>query len=110
LERIDPNKLLIRVKPYSDDKDKYESLLIKNIEQEFEHNVSQQIYITPECWNLINAAKNATIHVIRQSSMNEKSKNADEMREAILRNFMEEITPSQKAMVYLKKEVSELFG
>jgi hypothetical protein len=42
--------------------------------------------------------------------MNEKSKNADEMREAILRNFMEEITPSQKAMVYLKKEVSELFG
>jgi hypothetical protein len=110
LERIDPNKLLIRVKPYSDDKDKYETLLIKNIEQEFEHNVSQQIYITPECWNLINAAKNATIHVIRQSSMNEKSKNADEMRETILRNFMEEITPSQKAMVYLKKEVSELFG
>ena len=68
LERIDPNKLLIRVKPYSDDKDKYESLLIKNIEQEFEHNVSQQIYITPECWNLINAAKNATIQERREKS------------------------------------------
>lgn len=109
LERIDPNKLLIRVKPYSDDSDKYESLLIKNIEQEFEHNVTQQIYVTPECWNLINAAKNATIHVIRQAAMHERSKNADEVREYILRNFMEEITPSQKAMVYLKKEVSELF-
>ena len=28
LERIDPNKLLLRVKPYSDDLQKYESLLI----------------------------------------------------------------------------------
>ncbi|PQB04065.1 hypothetical protein [Aureitalea marina] len=110
MERIDPNKLLIRVKPYSDDIDKYEALLIKNIEQEFEHNVAQQIYVTHECWNLINAAKNATIHVIRQASMHEKSKTADQMREYILQNFMEEITPSQKALAYIKKEVGELFA
>ena len=109
LERIDPNKLLIRVKPFSDDIEKYESLLIQNIEQEFEHNVTQQIYVTPECWNLINAAKNATIHLIRQASMHEQGHNADEMREYLLRNFMEEITPSQKALTFIKKEVSELF-
>ena len=30
LERIDPNKLLVRVKPFSDSKDDYENLLIKN--------------------------------------------------------------------------------
>jgi hypothetical protein len=109
LERIDPNKLLIRVKPFADEIDKYENLLIKNIEQEFEHNLTQQIYLTPECWNLINAAKNATIHVIRQGAMHEKDNTADEMREYLLRNFMEEVTPSQKALVYIKKEVSELF-
>ena len=109
LERIDPNKLLIRVKPFSDDVDKYENHLITNIEQEFEHNVTQQIYVTMECWNLINAAKNATIHVIRQAAMHEKDGDADKMREWLLRNFMEEITPSQKALAYIKKEVSELF-
>lgn len=109
LDRIDPNKLLIRVKPFSDEIDKYENLLINNIEQEFDHNVTQQIYVSPECWNLINAAKNATIHVIRQAAMHEKSKNADGVREYLLRNFMEEITPSQKALAYLKKEVEELF-
>lgn len=109
LERIDPNKLLTRVSPFSDDVDKYEAHLIKNIEQEFEHNVTQQIYVTMECWNLINAAKNATIHVIRQGAMHEKDGNADQMREWLLRNFMEEVTPSQKALAYVKKEVSELF-
>jgi hypothetical protein len=39
LERIDPNKLLLRVKPYSDDLQKYESLLIQNIDKEYEHNL-----------------------------------------------------------------------
>jgi hypothetical protein len=109
LERIDPTKLLVRVKPFSDSKDDYENLLIKNIEQEFEHNLTQQIYITAECWNIVSAAKNATIHVIRQGAMHEKDGNVDKMREWLLQNFMEEVTPSQKALGYIKKEVSELF-
>ena len=109
LERIDPNKLLIRVKPYSKEVDEYENLLIRNIEQEFEHNIAQQIYLTQECWNLVNAAKNATIHVIRQGAMHEKAGDADKMREWLLRSFMEEVTPSQKALMYVRKEVSELY-
>jgi hypothetical protein len=109
LERIDPNKLLIRVKPFSDEVSKYEELLIKNIEQEFEHNLTQQIYLSQECWNLVNAAKNATNHIIRQGAMHEKNGDADTMREWLLRNFMEDITPSQKALAFVRKEVSELF-
>lgn len=109
LERIDPNKLLVRVKPFSDAKDDYENLLIKNIEQEFDHNLTQQIYISPECWNLVNAAKNATIHIIRQGSMHQKDGNVDKMREWLLQQFLEEVTPSQKALAYVKKEVGELF-
>lgn len=109
LERIDPNKLLIRVKPYSDNIDDYENLLIRTIEQEYEHNLTQQIYLSPECWNLVKAAKNATIHIIRQGSMHEKDTSVDKMREWLLQNFMEEVTPSQKAMTYVKKEVGEMF-
>ncbi|MCH2490832.1 MAG: hypothetical protein MK211_11840 [Flavobacteriales bacterium] len=109
LERMDPNKLLLRVKPFSDDVSKYEELLIKNIEQEYDHNLTQQIYLTQECWNLVNAAKNATIHIIRQAAMHEKENNADALRQYVLQNFMEEVTPSQKALVYVRKEVSELF-
>ena len=108
LERTDPNKLLVRVKPISEDTAKYEELLIKNIEQEFEHNLAQQIYLTSECWNLVNAAKNATIQVIRQGAMREKDTTAAKMREYLLRSFLGEVTPSQKALDYVRKEVSEL--
>jgi len=109
LERIDPNKLLLRVKPYSDELQQYETLLIQNIDNEYEHNLAQQIYITPECWNLINAAKNATIQVIRQASMNEKVDSSDKLRAFLLNHFMGEVTPSHKALLFVKKEVSELF-
>lgn len=109
LERIDPNKLLVRVKPFSDSKEEYESLLVKNIEQEFDHNLTQQVYVSPECWNLVNAAKNATIHIIRQATMQEKNGDVDKAREWLLQHFMDETTPSQKAIGFVKKEVSELF-
>ena len=109
LERIDPNRLLTRVKPINKDLDAYENLLISNIEQEFDHNISQQIYVSQECWNLINAAKNATIHIIRQGSMHEKDSSPDNLRQYLLTSFMEDVTPSQKALAYIRKEVSELF-
>lgn len=109
LERIDPNRLLTRVKPISKDLDAYENLLINNIEQEFDHNISQQIYVSQECWNLINAAKNATIHIIRQGVMHEKDSSPDNLRQYLLSSFMEDVTPSQKALAYIRKEVSELF-
>jgi hypothetical protein len=109
LERIDPNKILIRVKPYSDDIQEYENLLIKSIDQEYEHNLSQQIYVSSECWNLITAAKNATLQIIRQSVMNEKNDSSDKLRHYILNHFMGEITPSKKALEYVNKEVKELF-
>ena len=64
LERITPAKLLVRINPISSNKEDYESLLIQNIEQEFEHNLSQQIYVSDKCWSIITASKNATILVV----------------------------------------------
>lgn len=109
LERITPSKLLIRVKPNSSDKESYESLLIANIEQEFEHNLSQQIYMSDQCWNIIAAAKNATIQLIRKASLLEKTNTADKLREVILTEMMEKLAPSDAALSYIKNEVNELW-
>src|SRR5882757_3859067 len=43
LERIDPSKLLIRVTPISEEKNDYVNYVIAQIEQEYEHNLTQQI-------------------------------------------------------------------
>lgn len=109
LERISPSKILIRITPNSSSKEDYEALVIQSIEQEFEHNLSQQIYISDKCWNIVTTAKNATIQLIRKASMHEKTDTADKLREVVLTEMMERRSPSDAALSYIKDEVSELW-
>lgn len=105
LERISMGKLLFRLKPSNNDKSQYEEFLITSIEQEFDHNLTQQIYLSNECWNVIKTAKNATIGIIRKTSKQESITTADEFREAILKALMEQSAPTDAAIEYVKKEV-----
>jgi len=109
LERITPTKLLVRVVPKSSNKEDYEALLIATIEQEYEHNLSQQIYMTDQCWNIITAAKNATIQLLRKASLLEKTNTANKLREVVLTEMMERKAPSDAALSYIKQEVSEMW-
>lgn len=109
LERISPNKLIIRVSPITSKKEDYERLLIQSIEQEMEHNLSQQIYVSEKCWSIILAAKNATIQLIRKASLLEKTDTADKLREVILTEMMERRAPSDAALSFIKEEVSDLW-
>ena len=108
LERIAIPSLVVRIAPKSTDKNAYEALLIQNIENEFEHNQSQQIYITDECWNIIKAAKSATVQMIRKAGMSETD-SADKYREDILTGTMDKQSPSATALAYIKKEIGELW-
>jgi hypothetical protein len=108
LERIAVNSLVVRVAPLSTNKTDYENLLVKNVEDEFDHNLSQQIYMTDECWNIIKAAKSATIQIIRSAAMSE-SDSADKLREDILNQTMEKQSPSATALAFVKKEIGDLW-
>ncbi len=108
LERIAVNSLVVRVAPKSQNKTDYENLLIKNVEDEFDHNLSQQIYMTDECWNIIKAAKSATIQIIRSAAMSE-SDSADKLREDILTQMLEKQSPSATALAFVKKEIGDLW-
>lgn len=108
LERISPGKILFRVKPTSEDPQLFANLLIGNIEQEFEHNIAQQIYVSTECWDYVKTAKNATIGLLRKAAANTEIGNTDEFREKILNDLMEKQSPTDAALGYIKKEVKSL--
>lgn len=110
LERINPSKLLIRVAPIGDNKMDYQNLLIRHIEQEYEHNLTQQIYISDDAWVMILTAKNTIIQNIRKVALDESIANADELREKILSNLFDNESASTVALAYLKSEVSEVLG
>lgn len=109
LERIAPGNLLIRVKPLNEAKEDYASLLIKNIEQEYEHNLAQQVYISAECWNVIKASKNATINNLRKTLAKEGIETAADYRQNILTSLLEQQSPSETGLAYIKKEVKNIW-
>jgi hypothetical protein len=109
MERINPSQLLVRITPLSDDKNDYRNFVIAQIEQEFEHNMTQQIYISDECWSIIITAKNATIQMVRLAAKNEKVTDANSLRETILSDLLEKPSPSSAALAFIKDEVGQLW-
>jgi len=109
LERISPAKLLVRVKPSGDDKIAYQTKLTNAVETEFGHNLAQQIYLTGDCWSVILAAKNTTMHQIRAAAANPNITNATELQEHILKELSSKEPPSNTALAYIKEEVHTIF-
>jgi hypothetical protein len=109
LERINPRQLLVRITPISDDKNDYANFVIAQIEQEYEHNLAQQIYISDECWTTITTAKNATIQLILIATKNEKISDANQLREVVLKELLSKQSPSGAALIFLRNEVRQIW-
>lgn len=109
LERINPTQLLLRVAPISKSKEDYATLLTHNIQTEYEHNLTQQIYLTAETWNMILKAKNSTVQMIRKNAIREDIVDADKLREAIMLELTEVESPSSIAISFLKEELKRVF-
>ncbi len=108
LERISLTKLVSRISPANENKQAYAISLIHTIESEFEHNITQQIYVSEELWNILVTAKNRTIQMIRELAEDPNIKDAYKLREAIIKKVMEKQSPSDTALAFLKSEVKEM--
>jgi hypothetical protein len=105
-ERINPVKMLVRVKPLSENTQDYLHLLIASIEQEFEHNLVQQIYISNDSWTAILATKNAIINKLKQVA--ETSNSANDLRENVIKHYSTSLPQTDTAISFIKNEVKKL--
>lgn len=109
LERIDPNQLILRLNDGNETNGGLRLLLISSIRAEFEHNLSQQIYLSSEVWNKICNAKEDTIRIINVSSGKlSPDAPAIELVSAILEEIAG-LSPVSAAMEALKEEIRLVF-
>ncbi|ANQ48143.1 hypothetical protein KMW28_12250 [Flammeovirga yaeyamensis] len=111
LERISYRELLDRTNYEELDAITTQQVLIMTIKEEFNHNLSQQIYISPDLWEMVRGAKEQSISFINSTA---KALNKDahgvELAKAILeQSIAEEMSPTDLALNELKKEVQVLF-
>lgn len=111
LERISPQSLLIRISPHDMNASDYHQQLLAQIRQEFEHNLSQQIYVSPLLWENIRGARENLVGVINSSAEEIGPESpAFSLSKKIIANYIEEGNQTIAiAMNELKKEVGKLF-
>ena len=111
LERTTPETLLRDLDVQSLTAQQISSLLMQKLRLEFDHNLSQQIYVSDEAWEAIsNAREQMVLFLSTMARQFPPETNGLEVAKLMLTAYAENgETPHQKAMKILKDEVRELF-
>lgn len=111
LERISVENLVMRFSKEKLSVSQLQNQLLKTIRSEFDHNVSQQIYISPQAWEVIKSARENTVKLINSTAQQFNPNDAAlNFSRAILEKVMSQPkTSTQVAIEYLKREVRNYF-
>lgn len=113
LERIAPNNIIPRLNQQGLTAKEFQYILTKEISEEFEHNLSQQLYIPTQSWERISLVKDQIIQDIIQATQNLPS-NATS-KDLAVKILSENITnvkkmPTSEAILMLKKDLYSMIS
>lgn len=111
LERIAPNNLVVRIRDNSFSTGQFHQALVKDIREEYNHNLSQQIYVSDNAWNLVKSAKEEIIAVINQSAegISADGKSLDLAKRIFEKMLERKADPTTIALSKIKEEVRTLY-
>lgn len=111
LERITPNSIVMRLQTPEMTVQQLQREMLIIIRTEYEHNLSQQLYLSIEAWEEVKIAKEKTIKIINTLADELKpDEPAMRLSQLIFEELIEmEQTPSQKAIAMIKEEIKVLF-
>lgn len=112
LERISPNNLIARINKSDMTAHELHLALLQNIRLEYEHNLTQQLYISPDSWMMIVQVKEEIISIINRVALDVPPQaESKDLSRKIIEYFInsEQTIPTQKALNTLKLEVTKIF-
>lgn len=112
LERINPQSLILRVRQDEMTAPELQMALLINIRTEFEHNITQQLYVSPMVWNLMSTSVEELITVISAVARQMPTDASGlDLSRAILQYFLtnDHTLALHQALEELKKEAQQLF-
>ncbi|MDZ4751572.1 MAG: hypothetical protein SGI87_08170 [Flavobacteriales bacterium] len=108
LERIHPDSLVLRQNIATSNATMLQMELIKGIREEYEHNVSLQLYVSDECWQYVRFAKDEMLEVIKISYTKVRPENTamDLSREIFKLSATLQSDPVKSAIAKVKREIT----
>ncbi len=109
LERISPGSLISRLHKPGMTASEFQRLLIQTIRDEFNHNLSQQLYVSVPAWEMVISAKEEMISQVNTAAarLDENATSAD-LSNLLLGVSVDKLA-TRKAIDYLKSEAAKVF-
>jgi len=111
LERISPQNLLVRLNNPAYSARDFQKILLDEIRNEYNHNVSQQVYMSEEVWNMVKNAKEDLIIQINEAAgaMKDDATSIDLARQIFQMGLDKKVEPLTHALSELKREIQQIF-
>ena len=112
LERISPANLLIRVNRSGMTAAEFHSAITQALRDEFDHNLSQQVYVSGKAWENLKSAREELIRMINSaaSKLSADATGADLATEIFTLDLQPGKQAYQIALDQLKEELREYFS
>ncbi|MFL5729470.1 MAG: hypothetical protein ACJ75J_08290 [Cytophagaceae bacterium] len=111
LERISLHNLVLRLNNPAYNSMQFQQKLLMEIREEYNHNLSQQLYMSDQSWALVKNAMEEVIAVINKSagSVPGEARSVD-LAKMIFENMLQKTEdPTSKALKFVKNEIRQIF-
>ena len=111
LERLSPGNLVLRLNTSNMTAKELQHLMIAEIREEFNHNLSQQIYMSDKSWDLIKNTVEDVIALINTNAekLNSDSKSVELARLIFVEIEKRDVDPVTVTLSEVKTEIREIF-
>jgi hypothetical protein len=111
LERIHPESLIIRENVTGLNNQQFQQKLIQAIRNEFEHNLSQQVYVSAELWVSVKEAKESVIQLINSEANDLVATDSSiTLSKAVIESHMQiKNSAINKAIGQVKEEIGSIW-
>jgi hypothetical protein len=111
IERVNPANMLIRMNATSYSAHDLYILIVEDIRSEFQHNVTQQIYVSSRAWGVLKRVKEDTLGIVNNAvrALPETASGLDLSKTILAHLSQLEDNPYEIGADLLRKDLQDLF-
>jgi len=111
MERINPQNMLVRLNAASHSAIELHSLIISEVRNEYQHNITQQIYVTSRAWGVAKRVKDDTLNIAANAlkSLPENATGLDYGKAILVLLSQLENDPYEIGAELIRKDLEQLF-
>lgn len=111
LERISLNNLIVRLNDVNYSAREFQQVLLREIREEYNHNLSQQVYVTDESWSLAKSAMEEIVMIVNEAAgeLGPEARSIDLARLALEKTLERENQAIEFALHHIKEEIRTIY-